>query len=516
MLFFVSAIGLGLMTVCLGPLLSGYFLKHKVHPELLSGLGLAGAMVLGIYGLLRVGDLALRGVLGEHLDGSWLSWLFVIELMISAVIPAALLTMRRVRTSMVGLATCSSMAVLGVILYRFDVCMAAFAKPTGMPYFPLWTETAASLAIVAGAALAFIFTVENFRVFEEPCKANGADASSAEPSDQTTTTHALMPHWSAAPHHYSLVLIVGAACAVAFLPGDIIRGADPLSTPVRTARTIDVMMVDNDNAPCSFLMGSQLEQADAAGGELTQIFLIDGNRSHRNVLFTHDDHMYYSNDQAACVSCHHLNLPFDNNTSCFECHRDMYQPTDLFNHQSHADKLGGNQSCIRCHEEGDEVKNRETAKACLDCHQEMLTGRAPRGFDGIAPSYKDIMHSACIPCHERTDGRRRWTTAEPVDALYDFFNHGVHSAATGGRQGCMDCHTNGEGERKNKKATKACIECHQDIVDTSLTLAGPPKNYHGVPALCADCHSDIPTDFFNKQRPYAKELERSNQRRSNR
>ena len=59
-LFFVSAIGLGLMTVVLESLFSNYFLGHKLHRREISGLGLAAAFVLGLYVFLRVGDLAVR------------------------------------------------------------------------------------------------------------------------------------------------------------------------------------------------------------------------------------------------------------------------------------------------------------------------------------------------------------------------------------------------------------------------------------------------------------------------
>ncbi|MGD8726763.1 MAG: polysulfide reductase NrfD, partial [Gemmatimonadales bacterium] len=91
-LFFVSAVGLGLMTVVIESLLAGYFLRHKIRTELLAGLGLAAVFVLGLYTALRIGDLAARGILGMALDGSWQGNLFVAEMAVSAVIPAILLT----------------------------------------------------------------------------------------------------------------------------------------------------------------------------------------------------------------------------------------------------------------------------------------------------------------------------------------------------------------------------------------------------------------------------------------
>ena len=119
------------MTVMMESLLAGYFLNHKINTKLLSGLGLAGAGILLLYAALRLGDLAARGVLGMALDGSWQSVLFAFELAMSAIIPAVLLSSRRVRSSIAGLAVCSGLTVLGMILYRLDVCFIAFTRPEG-------------------------------------------------------------------------------------------------------------------------------------------------------------------------------------------------------------------------------------------------------------------------------------------------------------------------------------------------------------------------------------------------
>ena len=67
-LFFVSAVALGLMTVVLESLFSNYFLGHKVHRREIGGLGLAASLVLWIYLALRMGDLVVRGVLPGALD----------------------------------------------------------------------------------------------------------------------------------------------------------------------------------------------------------------------------------------------------------------------------------------------------------------------------------------------------------------------------------------------------------------------------------------------------------------
>ena len=68
------------MMVVLEGLLSSYFFGHKVKKDLLPGVGMAASIVLWVYVVLRLVDLAVRGDLGMAFDGSWQSLLFLFEL----------------------------------------------------------------------------------------------------------------------------------------------------------------------------------------------------------------------------------------------------------------------------------------------------------------------------------------------------------------------------------------------------------------------------------------------------
>ena len=202
------------MTVVLESLLSAFFFGHKVSGRLLSGLGLAAAAVLGLYVALRWATLqcgefcTLRStVLGR-------AFYFVFELGTSAVIPLSLLLLKKVRSSVGGLAVCAGLTVFGMVLNRLDVCIVAFARPEGTGYFPTWMEVAVSLGIVSGGILIFLFFVERLKVYEheEPAPAP------RNPSYDPATLHGLLPSELAAPRRYSLVAIMAAAGAVVFLP----------------------------------------------------------------------------------------------------------------------------------------------------------------------------------------------------------------------------------------------------------------------------------------------------------
>lgn len=399
-LFLVSAIGLGLAMVTLESLLSAWLFGHKVRTDLLAGLGWLASLVLSVYVLLRLGDLYRRGVLLESLDGSWQSGLFVFEILFSAAIPATLLAFRRVRNSIPGLATCSSMVVLGIVFYRFDTCIIAFARPEGMPYFPTWIELAVSVGVVSGAALVFIFFNENLRIVGHGDEA--APATSVSPEKRKPRK------FSPEFEQHSLAFVIAAAAAIGFLPKQAVFGPEPRRTPVAVSRSLEAMAT-NVNEPLrrSFHLSSLAAHVPSAEGATpVTVLMIDGNRNWRFVPFTHDGHVAALGDRESCRLCHHQNMTFDQNTACFQCHRDMYETTDIFDHALHAYKLGGNAGCAVCHERNPGHKSRETSLACWECHGDMVVAGSivpttEAGLVGYAPGYMEAMHGLCIRCHER-------------------------------------------------------------------------------------------------------------------
>ena len=408
-LFFVSAVALGLMMVTAESFFSGWLFSHKPKMDRLAGLGRAASVVLFIYAALRLGDQAVRGILGTAFDGSWQSGLFLAELSLSALIPATLLSIRRVRTSPVGLAVCSGMTVLGMVAYRFDVCIVAFARPEGMSYFPNWMELGVSAGIVAVAMLVFIFFVEQLKVCDPGDDASEHDAAPGRSvaNDASAGVWSLMPDSLAGPRRYSLAVVVGAALTCAFMPADLLSGDQLTRNPTFATRTVHGWMLDNGTGPGHDIRPAEPGATAPAGATDLALLMIDGNRDGRMVVFPHSRHIAALGEQGSCNKCHHQNMPFDQNTSCFECHRDMYVATDIFDHASHVAKLEGNAGCIRCHEDPADVKGRDTATSCAECHEEMVApgatiAAAEGGTTGLAVGYMDAMHGLCITCHEQT------------------------------------------------------------------------------------------------------------------
>ena len=411
-LFFVSAVALGLMMVTAESRLTAWVLINKPPTAFLAGLGRAASVVLFVYAGLRLGDLAVRAFQDPVLrdaafDRSWQPALFLFELLVSALIPATLLSFRRVRTSTAGLGACAGMTIVGMIGYRFDVCIVAFI-PEGMSYFPTWMELAVSLGIVAGAMLVFIFFVEKLKVYPEG-HAGDAHVESlgfGKTDYGPAGMQSLLPESLAAPRRYSLAAVTAAALAVAFLPGDLFSGTQIPSTPVSATRTLDGWVQERGDGS-----GHDVSVVEP-GGEIPAdarhltLLLVDGNRDGRLVLFPHDEHVNQLGEEDSCAQCHHLNMPFDRNTSCFECHRDMYREENIFNHDFHISKLGGNDGCTECHRDSREIKGRDKALACAECHADMmvagsLVGPPEDRLDWRAAGYMDAMHGLCVTCHRQ-------------------------------------------------------------------------------------------------------------------
>jgi hypothetical protein len=264
------------------------------------------------------------------------------------------------------------------------------------------------IGLVSAAVLAVMFFLERRR----RTPAGGTVSAGPVAGSETTrfdpvAIRLLSPDSLTAPRRYSFAVMAAAALIVAALPQDSLFGDAAKQTPVSGTRTVEGFAVNRAGTVDYDLRIRQPGEPIPAGSAHVRLMLIDGNRNGRLVPFPHDDHLDYLGEEDACGSCHHQNMPFDKNSSCVECHRDMFKETDIFSHASHVEKLGGNSACIFCHEAPDAIKTRDTATDCAACHGDMvvdsLIEAAEGGLKGYAASYKEAMHGLCVDCHFETE-----------------------------------------------------------------------------------------------------------------
>ncbi len=369
-MFFISAIGLGLMMVLLESHLSAWLYRRKPETETLAALAGAARWVLVLYLVVRFSDLALRGRLSWLAGQGWQVGLFWFEIGAMAVVPAVLLFVPRVRSSRGGQWTAATLGVFGVVLNRIDVGGLAHQQRGLDFYTPAWTEVAITLGIVAAATLAFLFMVEHFKIWETRPADPDADPTKLPEFDLVDTTWLGVPTVTARTV-YSAAFIVAASAGFALLGPVSASGRGVETEPVHQAR----------------------------GGES---LWVDGNLDGFGVSFKHENHAQPNGAKASCVMCHHMNLPRDQNSACGRCHSDMYQSTDAFRHDWHASPSGARLACYQCHPRG-VVRSAATAKPCTDCHRGLVpVGAAIQVKHYRAVSYVQAMHELCVGCHQKS------------------------------------------------------------------------------------------------------------------
>lgn len=173
-LFFVSAVAVGLSMTILESTIAGRTFGHEPEFEALGRMGKLAAMVIGLFLVIRVSDLLARGALADlRLDRSGI--FFLGEVLIGFALPAVLFSMARVRRNTHALYHTAQLAVLGFVVNRLNVSVTGFEVVSGHRYIPKWTEVAVTLMLITIGVGIYHWSVEHLAVLD-------ADERRSEPS----------------------------------------------------------------------------------------------------------------------------------------------------------------------------------------------------------------------------------------------------------------------------------------------------------------------------------------------
>ncbi len=177
LLFFVSAVSIGLAMTILELSLSSRYFKRGLEIHLLEKLALAIPFLLGLYLLIRFTQLAIAGNMKYLFSSGLMSFLFWVEILVGAIVPLVFFSIKKVRQSPQGLLTGAIILLLGMILNRFNVSWFAVRHPDPLTYLPSFMsnvhylpslpEIAVSVGIFSFGILAFGLAVKYLPVFEE-------------------------------------------------------------------------------------------------------------------------------------------------------------------------------------------------------------------------------------------------------------------------------------------------------------------------------------------------------------
>jgi Ni/Fe-hydrogenase subunit HybB-like protein len=410
LLFILSAMGAGMMFVILIRLLHAYLYDPEAvlgptHLErqlillrqdreegegelrrggrdlpMLTALASIATGVLAVYLILEIYQLTVGGNWGILAAGAWESWLYAGELLLLGVVPILLVWLPGTRGSLLGVGMAALSASAGLALNRVNVGIFGYFRDAGEVYFPSLLEWVVSVGVVAAAGLALLFFMERFPVFEEGWKERRiASRLSCASFDSFSRVWETALSWGPERISVVAVLVIPLAWAIMYPPFKHQTGPE-----VRPAAGMDAQRT---------------------------ALLIDGNRGGVVTEFPHNEHKERLGGDSSCVTCHHMALPGDETTPCSRCHRRMVKPTLIFDHGFHEEAVAEeegltglvpeNHTCTICHSQGP-AKTAETAKPCLECHDEdpgwtdLEEGTDP----ARARSYMEAMHVNCVECHE--------------------------------------------------------------------------------------------------------------------
>ena len=163
LLFLLSVCGMGFAVVVFESTLSSWLLGRRFETKMLADLARIMACVTLAFLLLRVADLAYRGVLGLIFTSGYLSFFFWLEIALFLA-PSIMAFNPKVASNAGHLFQIAMMLLLGGSLYRFDTYLVAFNPGPGRSYFPAVPELFITIGFIAMEIMAYIYFIRRFPI----------------------------------------------------------------------------------------------------------------------------------------------------------------------------------------------------------------------------------------------------------------------------------------------------------------------------------------------------------------
>jgi len=158
LLFLTSAFAVGYPMVVFETTLATSSFKRDAEMNILSPLIRITVFLLGIYMVLKLSDMAVRGTWIYLLDGTAQTNSFIVELLFGVVVPWCMLLSKRVRLNRKAMFTAAALIVGGVVLNRINVFIVGFKPPLSDPgYFPAIGEMLVTFGLIA--TLMFVYRI---------------------------------------------------------------------------------------------------------------------------------------------------------------------------------------------------------------------------------------------------------------------------------------------------------------------------------------------------------------------
>jgi Ni/Fe-hydrogenase subunit HybB-like protein len=163
LLFLISAITMGYGIVVFESIYAAHGLKRPMETSLLSKLSAIIPWLLGVFLVIRFGDIIVRGVLGSLFQFNLNTLMFVIEIALF-IYPFVVLLKESNRSRPLALFLSAASILLAGSLYRFNCYLIALNPGSGWHYFPSFSEIMITLGIISFEIMAYLYIVKKFPV----------------------------------------------------------------------------------------------------------------------------------------------------------------------------------------------------------------------------------------------------------------------------------------------------------------------------------------------------------------
>jgi len=169
--FLVSSLAAGVSTIIIGSFLSIRLFGQTLPMKVIEKLGGLLPWFLGVYFLMKVVELVLTRELGLLFTSGLLGVVYLAELILGALVPAVLFSLKTVRVNRVASLVGASFVAFGIVLNRFSATWFALSPRDGVSYFPSFFEIALLVGVASGVLLLYTLAAHFFPLFSETMSA---------------------------------------------------------------------------------------------------------------------------------------------------------------------------------------------------------------------------------------------------------------------------------------------------------------------------------------------------------
>jgi Ni/Fe-hydrogenase subunit HybB-like protein len=164
--FYVSAIAAGCGMIIFESFLSSRAFNRGLETDLLSEIARVGVMMVGVYMVMTIVDLADRKALPLLFQPRMETYFYWFEKLVGVVAPFVLFAQRKVRENQTGLFWGASLTIIGFVINRVNISITGMEGWAGQSYFPSVMEILVTLSIVVAGFIACAYAAKYLPLFK--------------------------------------------------------------------------------------------------------------------------------------------------------------------------------------------------------------------------------------------------------------------------------------------------------------------------------------------------------------